>query len=136
MSTNGRRQETSTATIELVAPSFIEQRYRTDARILSGVFEQNRKARWKVAGGKPCVVLIIVPPELALHTPSTNQDHFRADSEARSIIALAVVAQNMAVYTAAKFYFRYYAQAFEARVFEEEEEARRWLTDMLERTTP
>ncbi len=42
----------------------------------------------------------------------------------------------MAVYTAAKFYFRYYAQAFEARVFEEEEEARRWLTDMLERTTP
>lgn len=136
MTSIGRRVETSTATIERVASRFIEQRYRTDAHIAPGVFEQNRKARWKIAGGTPCVLMIVIPPELALHTPSTNQDHFRADSEARSIIALAVVAQNMAVYTAAKFYFRYYAQSFEARVFEEEEEARRWLTDMLEQTAP
>ncbi|MBL7953108.1 MAG: hypothetical protein JNM62_15470 [Flavobacteriales bacterium] len=131
-----QRIDTSTASIELIAPRFVEQRYKSDARIVTGVFDENRKARWKVAGGVPCVVLIILPAELQLHTPSTNEDHYRADSAARSIIALAVVAQTMAVNTAAKFYFRYYAQAFEARVFDDEEDARAWLLEELERVPP
>ena len=60
-----------------------------------------------------------------------NEDHFRKDSETRSIIALAVVANSMEVSAATKFYFRYYPQAFEARVFDEEEDARTWLSEVL-----
>ena len=125
--------ETPTATIELVGPRFIEQRYKSEAQFAPDVFERNRKARQKVSGGVPCVLLTVLPSELAVHPPSTNQDHYRADSDARSIIAMAVVAQSSAVNAATKFYFRYYAQAFEVRVFDGEAEAREWLEEVLGR---
>jgi hypothetical protein len=132
MSRIGDHMDTSTAHIELVSPAFIEQHYRADAVFAPGVFERNRKARWKLTGNTPHVLLIVLPPELPVHPPSTNEDHYRTDSDARMIIALAVVAQSTAVNAATKFYFRYYAQAFEVRVFEGEEEARRWLKDRLQ----
>lgn len=132
MSRIGQHVETPTARIELVAPRMVEQHYRHDAVFAPGVFERNRKARWKLTGNAPHAVLIILPPELPVHPPSTNEDHFRKDSDARMIIALAVVAQNTAVNAATKFYFRYYAQAFETRVFEGEEEARSWLLGRLD----
>lgn len=134
MSRIGQQVETATARIELVAPRFIEQHYRPDAVFASGVFERNRKARWKLTGSTPHVLLIVLPPELPVHPPSTNEDHYRTDSDARMIIALAVVAQNTAVNAATKFYFRYYAQAFEVRIFEGEEEARAWLQATLHKS--
>lgn len=131
MSKVGRRIETPTATLELVAPRLVVQRYRPDARFDEGVFVRNRKARWRIVSEAPHALLIILPLELQVHPPSANHDHFRDDSNARIILALAVVAPNPAVNAATKFYFRYYPQAFEARVFEEEEEARTWLQQVL-----
>jgi len=128
----GQRIETPTAIIERSGERLIEQRYKLDARFGPGVIDRNRKARWKLAEGEPHVLLIILPHELPVHPPAMNEDHFRQDSEARLIIALAIVAPSMQQNTATKFYFRYYAQAFEARVFEEEEEARAWLSKIME----
>ncbi|MBL7953901.1 MAG: hypothetical protein JNJ91_02600 [Flavobacteriales bacterium] len=134
MRTIGQRIETPTATIVLAAEHFIEQRYKAEARFIPGAVDLNRKARWKLAKGARHVVLVILPVEMPVHPPAMNEDHLRADSEERRIIALAVVAPTAALNAASKFYFRYYAQAFEARVFEAEEEARAWLKDQLRST--
>jgi len=131
----GQRIETPTAIIERSGDRLIEQHFKAEARFGPGVIDRNRKARWKLAEGEPHLVLIVLPHELPVHPPAMNEDHFRQDSEARLIIALAIVAPSMQQNTAAKFYFRYYAQAFEARVFEEEAEARAWLSAVLERRT-
>ena len=74
-----------------------------------------------------CALLVVIPPEIPVDPPSTNEDHFRQESQQRSILAMAVVAENNAVNAATKFYFRYYPQSFEAKVFTSEEEARKWL---------
>ncbi|MGV3637235.1 MAG: hypothetical protein ACO1NQ_06260 [Flavobacteriales bacterium] len=129
----GKHIETPTATVALVADAFVEQRHKAEARFVPGSVDLNRKARWKLTEGVRHVVLIILPAELPVQPPAMNEDHFRPDSEERRIIALAVVAPTAALNAASKFYFRYYAQAFEARVFEAEEEARSWLVGMLER---
>lgn len=125
---------TDTADVTLVAPRFIEQRFRVDGNYAAASIERNRLARKKVSGGNPCVVMIVIPPELPVDPSSANVDHFRKDSETRSIIAMALVTSTVEQNTATKFYFRYYAQAFEVRVFEEETEAREWLNDVLERS--
>lgn len=136
MRTTGQRTETATAIIKRVSERFIEQRHHPVVRFDGTAFEQNRKARWKLSRRTPHALLIVLPAELPVHPPAMNDDHFRRDSEARMIIALAVVAPTNAQNTASKFYFRYHAQAFEARVFEAEKEARAWLNEVLERARP
>lgn len=134
MRTIGTRIETPTATIELVGPRLVEQRFHRDADFNGREFERNRKARWRITQREAHALLIVLDAGSPVHPPAMNDDHFRADSEVRMILALAIVAPGVALNTATKFYFRYHAQAFEARVFEEVEEARAWLIGMLERT--
>ena len=76
-------------------------------------------------------MLVILPPEMPVDPPSTNVDFFRQESQNRRIIALAVVAETAVVNAATKFYFRYHAQSFEAKVFVDEKEARNWLMGKL-----
>lgn len=135
MRTRGRRIETRTATIELVAERSIEVRYRADAQYTTTAIERDRKARWKLAHGTPHLVLMVLPPGMDVHVPSMNQDHFRVDSDARIIQALAVVAESDSMNAAMKFYFRYYSQAFEVRVFNDEADARAWLKEVLAAAT-
>lgn len=136
MKPSGHRAETTTAIIERLSERFIELRYHVVGRFDAAMFERDRKVRWKLSGRMPHALLIILPAELPVYAPAMNDDHFRRDSEARMVIALAVVAPTTAQNMAAKFYFRYHAQAFEARVFEQEDEARSWLMEELERARP
>lgn len=127
MTATDRCIETPTVLVELVAPLLIEQRYRQDAHFTPKAHERERSARWKLAGRGRYALLVVVPPGMAMHAPTMNEDVYRKDSVARRIIALAVVAGDTAMTAAMKYYFRYFAQSFEARVFGEEEEARSWL---------
>ncbi|MBL7938517.1 MAG: hypothetical protein JNL43_04080 [Flavobacteriales bacterium] len=131
MNPPGRSVSTDTADITLVAPRFIEQRFRSDGHYGTAAIERNRLGRKKVSGGIPCVVMIVIPADLPVDPSSANVDHFRTESNERCIIALAVVTQTAAQSAVTKFYFRYYAQAFEVRVFDGEEEAREWLNEAL-----
>lgn len=116
----------------LVSPRSIEQRYHTNARFSGTVLAEARKARERITRKSACAVMIIVPPEIPVDASSSNEDHFRQESERRSIIALAVVAENQAMYSTTQFYFRYYPQSFEAKVFTDEKAARTWLNEKLE----
>lgn len=128
----GRSIATDTADITLEAPRFIEQRFRHDGHYGTAAIERNRLARKKVSDGIPCAVMIVIPAELPVDPSAANTDHFRKESAERSILALAIVARTAAVSAVSKFYFRYYPQAFEVRVFDGEAEAREWLNEVLE----
>lgn len=131
MSTWGRTVRTKTATITLVSDGFIEQRIARNARLTTAAIEKDRKARRAVSGGMPCAVMIVIPDTIPVEPEAANVDHYRKDSAARTILALAVVVRDAANSAINKFYFRYYPQAFEVRVFDSEEDARDWLRQKL-----
>ncbi|MBK8498282.1 MAG: STAS/SEC14 domain-containing protein [Flavobacteriales bacterium] len=119
-------------TTTLIADRLIEQRYHPLAIPSPALFLEARKARERITRkAGPSAVLIVLPLEMPVDPPSTNVDFFRQESQMRSILALAVVAESAVVNAATKFYFRYHAQSFEAKVFTEEAEARAWLQEQL-----
>jgi len=118
-------------TTVLIEPRLIEQRYHPMTVPSPSLFTEASKSRQRITRKGPCAVLVVLPPEMPVDGPSTNIDFFRQESEQRSIIALAVVAETVMVNAATKFYFRYHAQAFEAKVFTEESEALAWLKSKL-----
>lgn len=121
-------------TTVLVEPRLIEQRYHPMTVPSPALFLEARKARERLTRKNACAVLVVLPPEMPVDGPSTNIDFFRQESELRSIIALAVVAETAMLNAATKFYFRYYAQSFEAKVFTEEDEAKAWLKGKIQST--
>ena len=120
-------------TTTLVDDHLIEQRYHPDARFSPALLKEARLARQKITRKGACALLVVIPPEIPVHPPSTNEDHLRQESQQRSILALAVVAENTAVNAATKFYFRYYPQSFETKVFIHEDDARQWLNLQMAR---
>ena len=131
MSRVGNMIITDTAEIVRVSDRCIEQTVKPDAILTSAAIARNAKARRKVAGGKPYVLLIVIPAEVPVDPDSTNVDHYRYDRDPPSILALALVVQSATMSAVVKFYFRYYPQPFEVRVFEEDGEARSWLGSCL-----
>lgn len=118
-------------TTELVAPRFIEQRYHPTVRFTPAVLFEARKARERITRKGACAIMIVVPPEIPVDASSSNDDHFREESDRRSIVALAVVAENPSMYSTTQFYLRYYPQSFETKVFAAEKDARKWLEERL-----
>lgn len=119
-------------TTTLVEDRLIEQRYHPLAIPSPALFHEARKARERITRkAGPCAVLVVLPVEMPVDPPSTNVDFFRQESEKRSILALAVVAESAVLNAASKFYFRYYARSFEAKVFASENEATAWLKEHL-----
>lgn len=118
-------------TTVLIEARLIEQRYHPFARFSPALLKEARKARERITRKGACAALVVIPAEIPVDPPSTNEDHLRDESQGRSIIAMAVVAESAAMNAATKFYFRYYPQAFETKVFVEEAEAREWLSEQI-----
>lgn len=125
----GKCISTDTADVVLLGDRILAQHMRPSARIGKTSCIRLRKAREQLASGFDCALIIVFPREYVVDAQLTNDDHFRKESTERSILALAVVAKNAAVSAVCKFYFRYYPQAFDVRVFDTEEEAHHWLLD-------
>ena len=120
----GSALETDSATITLVADDLIEQHFKSGVRFDEDVLERNREAREELAQGKSYGLLIVLPEGVAVQPQSMNEDHFRWESDERRILAIAMVTDSADINAVSKFYFRYYAHAFEVKVFDEESEAR------------
>ncbi len=123
--------DTDSATLTLVNEGFIEQRFKSDVRFDADVLDRNRAARESLTQGRRYGLLIVLPEGTAVQPQSMNEDHFRWESNERRIRAMAVVANSADINAVSKFYFRYYAHAFEVRVFDEEDEACDWLSGQL-----
>jgi hypothetical protein len=126
-----RSIDTRIATVTLVRPGFIEQRYRLGERIDLPGFAENKRARLELAGGKPCVMLSIIPRDMDFDMEVTGVDHFGPERGQDTLRALAVVVHDSMAEMVAKLFFTYFSTVFRTRVFQEEVEARRWLQQQL-----
>jgi hypothetical protein len=132
MTTALRTIHTSTATLVLLEPGLIEQRYHQNAQFsLAGIQENIASIATLCGHHGPCGLLLIIPSGVAVQPGLMNTDLYRDQRNTGYIRALAVVVDDPELYTASKLYFLYHQQPFETMVFEEEHDARRWLRVQL-----
>ncbi|MBL7953109.1 MAG: hypothetical protein JNM62_15475 [Flavobacteriales bacterium] len=131
MSFAPRSIETRIATMTLVAPGFIEQRYRYGARIDLPGFAENKLARLELAKGRSCVMLSIIPKDMDFDVSVTGVDHFRPERDQDTLRALAVVVNDNMAEMVTKLFFSYFPTVFRTHVFDGEDEARVWLEEQI-----
>ncbi|MBL8009933.1 MAG: hypothetical protein JNJ64_04950 [Flavobacteriales bacterium] len=130
-----RSIETRIATITLVHPGFIEQRYKLGERIDLPGFAENKRARLELAQGMPCVMLSIIPKDMDFDMEVTGVDHFGPERGQDTLRALAVVVHDSMAEMVTELFFTYFPTVFRTGVFNDETEARRWLQLQLAEVT-
>lgn len=123
----GSSIETESATITKVSTDRLEQRFKSGVRFEPVLLESNRAAREELSPGRPYYLTIVLPEGVDVQPQSMNLDHFRWESNERRIHAIAMVTNCVDINAVSKFYFRYYAYAFEVKVFDDEDDACAWL---------
>ncbi len=131
MSFDTRTIETRIASMSLVGPGFIEQRFRAGERIDLAGFAENKKARFALANGETCVMLSIIPKDMDFDVSVTGVDHFAPERGHDTLRALAVVVHDNMAEMVTKLFFSYFPTVFRTKVFDGEAEARSWLTEQL-----
>ena len=131
MSDFPRTIETRIATMSLVAPGFIEQRFRLGTRIDLAGFSENKKARFELADGVTCVMLSVIPKDMDFDVSVTTVDHFGPERGMDTLQALAVVVQDNMSEMVTKLFFSYFPQVFRTKVMDNEDDARVWLQQQM-----
>jgi len=131
MSDFPRTIETRIATMSLVAPGFIEQRFRLGTRIDLAGFAENKKARFELADGVTCVMLSVIPKDMDFDVSVTTVDHFGPERGMDTLQALAVVVQDNMSEMVTKLFFSYFPQVFRTKVMDNEDDARVWLQQQM-----
>lgn len=131
MATFPRTIETRIATMSLVAPGFIEQRFQLGARIDLAGFKENKEARFALADGATCVMLSVIPKDMDFDVSITTVDHFGPERGNDTLQALAVVVQDNMSEMVAKLFFSYFPQVFRTKVMDNEDAARLWLQQQI-----
>ncbi len=131
MSDFPRTIETRIATMSLVAPGFIEQRFRLGTRIDLAGFAENKKARFELADGVTCVMLSVIPKDMDFDVSVTTKDHFGPERGMDTLQALAVVVQDNMSEMVTKLFFSYFPQVFRTKVMDNEDDARMWLQQQM-----
>jgi len=123
---------TALATLTVLEPGIIEQRYHADAQFTpEGLVEIIAAMEVLCAHHGRCCILSIFPAGMQVQPELMNNDVYREQRNKGHMRALAVVVDGPEMYTASKLYFLYHQQPFETKVFEEEFEARKWLRELL-----
>ena len=117
--------------MSLVAPGFIEQRFRLGARIDLAGFAENKKARFELADGVTCVMLSVIPKDMDFDVSVTTKDHFAPERGMDTLQALAVVVQDNMSEMVTKLFFSYFPQVFRTKVMDNEDDARLWLQQQM-----
>lgn len=132
MTTTLRTTTTSTATLTVLEPGLIEQRYHVGAQFSTEGLEENRMAMEALCEHHgPCGILSIFPSGIRVQPELMNTDVYREQRGKGHMRALGVVVDSPEMYAASKLYFLYHQQPFETKVFEEERDARQWLRELL-----
>lgn len=131
MPSSPRTIETRLATMTMVEPGFLEQRFRPNVRIDLAGFQENKEARFALSGDQPCAMLSIFPHDIDFDVQITSSDHFAPERGKETLTALAVVAQDSMVEMVSRLYFSYFPQDFNIRVFNNEPNALNWLRQYI-----
>ncbi len=127
------KKRTRTADILLVRPGWVEQRYLKDAQFTDETVLENRDVIERMGTGAPYVLLNVFPAGMRVNAPLMDQDYYRDLRGSSHMCALAVVTDSEEMYAAANLYFFFHRQAFDVKVFEEENDARAWLEARMPR---
>lgn len=122
-----RTIETRLATMTMVEPGLLEQRFRPNVRIDLPGFQENKVARFELSGDQPCAMLSVFPYDIDFDVRITSSDHFAPERGRETLTALAVVAHDSMVEMVSRLYFSYFPQDFTIRIFNNEENALNWL---------
>ena len=125
-----RTIETKLATMSLVAPGYIEQRFRVGVAMDREGFEENRQVRHMLGGAAPYVMLSVIPEGVDFQLDVVTIDHFGMEPEGSGLSALAVVAGDNLLTSITHLFFKYFPPSFPARVFNNEAGAQAWLATL------
>jgi hypothetical protein len=132
MTTSRKSISTALATLTVLEPGIIEQRYHVDAQFTpEGLVEIIAAMEVLCMDHGRCCILSIFPAGMQVQPELMNTDVYREQRDKGHMRALAVVVDSVELYTASKLYFLYHQQPFETKVFEEERDARQWLREQL-----
>jgi hypothetical protein len=123
--------ETRIATMSLVEPNLIEQRFRAGERIDLAGFAENKEARFDLMAGETCAMLSIIPRDMDFDVSVTSSDHFGPERGQDTLRALAVVVNDNMAEMVTKLFFSYFPTVFRTKVFDTEDEARSWLKEQM-----
>jgi hypothetical protein len=125
---------TSNATLSLLEPGVIEQRFHPGSQFSPASSVANKAALDELCSHHgPCALILICPQGMQVNGPMMNNDNYRDQRHKQNIRALAMAVDSQVLYMACKLYFMYHPQAFETQVFEEERDALAWLRGVLAR---
>lgn len=124
-----RTIQTRCATMALIAPGYIEQRFRNDVTLDRLGFEENRRVRAELGGQGPYVMHTIIPEGIDFELDITMQNHFAPERGRSGLVALAVTASDAMGEAVAKLYFSYFPPDFQIKVFSTEAQAKAWLEE-------
>ncbi|MBP7513038.1 MAG: STAS/SEC14 domain-containing protein [Flavobacteriales bacterium] len=123
--------ETVNARFERVALDLLEVRLKSavhiDEAVITGIMAERRR----LCGNVSLCVLVLVPSDAALDINVVGMDHYKNNTNADGLRAVAVVCGALALETMARLYAAYFPPMFRFEVFNQEGEARSWLQEQL-----
>ena len=128
--------ETRIATLNRREKDLLEVRFKPDQKIDVEGIEELLVERKRLCPEGPRTVLAVFPPDVDFDIAVMMKDHYRGLGLENCTKALALAANSTTNERIAGLYYAYFPQSFHTRVFNDEEEASRWLAEMaLERSS-
>lgn len=124
---NGKRVETSCATVELLRPQLVVCRYAPGAKVTAAGIMENIEARLRLVGNAPHVAITIFPDPEDFDMTMLQADHYRGTKGDAGLQAMAMVAEGTVINPVVKLYFAYFPSKFKAEVFASESEGMAWI---------
>ncbi|MEO8069557.1 MAG: hypothetical protein ABI599_17805 [Flavobacteriales bacterium] len=119
--------ETRLATIEKVGAELLEVRFKPDVRVDRAGIDEILNERKRICPEGLRNILTVIPGEPDFDLDVLTTDHYEGRGLENCTRALAVAAGSSLNEHMAGLFFAYFPQEFNARVFNSEQDARKWL---------
>ncbi len=123
--------ETEHARFTRVSQHVLEIRLHPGLRIDGASVAAIMHERMRSAGSVPLCVLVLVPPDADLDLTVIGMDHYRVNTSAAGLRAVAIVTETLMLETVARLYVAYFPPLFRLEVFITEADAREWPNEPL-----
>lgn len=129
MSANTELIETRIATIERKGRHVLEVRFKPDVKLDVKGIQELLAERIRICPEDARDVLAVFPPDVDFEVNVMTMDHYKGVGLENCTRSLAVAANSAINERFAGLYFAYFPQGFKTRVFSDEADAQRWLSE-------
>lgn len=132
MATDVRKKETELATLLVISPKLLEIRYNTGIVFNNDALSEVQAMRRTLMGDRSYATLTIIPEDVDYRMDVMEQDHGELDRSTGRLLATAIVVHASMIKLLTKLYLSYFPQPHRVLVTDNEEAARRWLSEQLQ----